>query len=288
MLETVTTKYGKLKSVRSNAGYALFRGVPYAKPPVGSRRFKAPEEPDPREGVRICDTYGPACAQFDRWSVATDDINDDSGHPYILKENYQYPPKMSEDCLYLNIYTPAESEEERLPVMMYIHGGGCQQWYGSDYEYCGDHFCEKGCILVSINYRLNVFGFFAHPELDQEVEYGNSGNYGLLDQIAALRWIYENISAFGGDRDRITVFGQSSGGRSPQAVWDVSCPIVPLKRPSRWESVSWSLWDAAISRKCGNFPGKHSETPMTGWDFRVVSTSARTDMSWINRSMNAS
>lgn len=214
MLDIVNTRYGKVKSVASNAGYALFRGVPYARPPVGERRFKAPEEPEAWEGVRVCDTYGPACVQFDRWDTATDDVTDDSGHPYIRIKNYPYPPKMSEDCLYLNIYTPAESENDKLPVMMYIHGGGCQQWYGSDYEYCGDKFCEKGCILVNITYRLNVFGFYTSPLLDAEAQYGSSGNYGLLDQIAALKWIYENIDHFGGDHENITVFGQSSGGRS--------------------------------------------------------------------------
>lgn len=218
MIDIVKTKYGLLKAVKSNAGYALFRGVPYAKPPVGERRWKAPEQPDSWEGVRVADTYGPACMQYDRWGTATDDITDDSGHEYILKENYPYPPKMSEDCLYLNIYTPAKSDKDRLPVMMYIHGGGCQQWYGSDYEYCGDGFCEKGCILVTINYRLNVFGFFAHPELDKESPYGTSGNYGLLDQIEALKWIYENIEGFGGDKNNITVFGQSSGGRSTMSL----------------------------------------------------------------------
>ena len=218
MIDTVKTKYGLLKAVRSNAGFALFRGVPYAKAPVGERRWKAPEEPDCWEGVRVCDTYGPACMQYDRWGTATDDITDDSGHEYIKIKNYPYPPKMSEDCLYLNIYTPAESENDRLPVMMYIHGGGCQQWYGSDYEYCGDGFCKKGCILVSINYRLNVFGFFAHPELSEESPYKTSGNYGLLDQIQALKWIYENIEGFGGDKNNITVFGQSSGGRSTMSL----------------------------------------------------------------------
>lgn len=109
MLDIVETKYGKFQSVRSNAGYALFRGIPYAKAPVGDRRFKAPEEPDKFEGVKVCDTYGPACVQFDRWADAIDDITDDSGHPYIHIEGYPYPPKMSEDCLYLNIYTPSET-----------------------------------------------------------------------------------------------------------------------------------------------------------------------------------
>lgn len=218
MIDIVKTRYGLLKAVRSNAGFALFRGIPYAKPPIGDRRWKAPEEPESWEGVRVCDSYGPACMQYDRWADATDDITDDSGHKYIKIENYPYPPKMSEDCLYLNIYTPARSCDDRLPVMMYIHGGGCQQWYGSDYEYCGDGFCSKDCILVSINYRLNVFGFFVHPDLNREDPHGASGNYGLQDQIQALKWVYENIEGFGGDKNNITVFGQSSGGRSTMAL----------------------------------------------------------------------
>ncbi len=218
MLLTAETRYGKVSGVRSNAGFALYRGIPYAKPPVGELRWKAPEEPDKWEGTRVCDTYGNACGQFDRWNDATDDINDDSGHPYIRINNYPYPPKMSEDCLYLNIYTPAETVDDRLPVLFYIHGGGCQQWYGSDYEYCGDNFCRQGCIVVTINYRLNVFGFFVHPELARESGHDASGNYGLMDQIAALKWVYENIAAFGGDPENITVFGQSSGGRSTLSV----------------------------------------------------------------------
>ncbi len=218
MILKTEIKYGKVAGVLSNEGYALYRGIPYAKPPVGELRWKAPEEPDKWQGIRACDTYGNACAQFDRWGTAVDDVTDDTGHPYIHIANYPYPPQMSEDCLYLNIYTPAESTEDRLPVMLYIHGGGCQQWYGSDYEYCGDNFCRQGCILVTINYRLNVFGFFVHPELAEESGHDASGNYGLMDQIAALKWVYENISAFGGDRNNITVFGQSSGGRSTLSV----------------------------------------------------------------------
>ena len=218
MLDIVKTKYGSLQAVKSNAGFALFRGVPYAKPPVGELRWRPPVEPECWEGIRVCDKYGDACAQFDRWGSATDDITDDSDHPYIVIENYPYPPKMSEDCLYLNIYTPAESENDRLPVMMYIHGGGLQQWYGSDYEYCGDNFCRQGCILVSITYRLNIFGYYVHPELAAESGHDFSGNYGLLDQIQALKWLHENIRAFGGDPDNITVFGQSAGGRSSLAL----------------------------------------------------------------------
>ena len=218
MIELVKTKYGTLKAVKSNAGYSLFRGVPYAKPPVGELRWRAPEEPEKWDGIRLCDRYGDACAQFDRWSSATDDVTDDDEHPYINIENYPYPPHMSEDCLYLNIYTPADSKEDKLPVMIYIHGGGLQQWYGSDYEYCGDNFCKNGCVLVSVTYRLNIFGFFVHPELARESGHDASGNYGIMDQIQALRWVYENIEGFGGDPDNITVFGQSAGGRSSLAL----------------------------------------------------------------------
>ena len=218
MIELVKTKYGTLKAVKSNAGYSLFRGVPYAKPPVGELRWRAPEEPEKWDGIRLCDRYGDACAQFDRWSSATDDVTDDDEHPYINIENYPYPPHMSEDCLYLNIYTPADSKEDKLPVMIYIHGGGLQQWYGSDYEYCGDNFCKNGCVLVSVTYRLNIFGFFVHPELARESGHDASGNYGIMDQIQALRWVYENIEGFGGDPDNTTVFGQSAGGRCSLAL----------------------------------------------------------------------
>lgn len=218
MLDVVKTKYGYVKGVRSNAGFALFRGIPYAKPPVGELRWKAPQELTPWEDIKICNTYGPACMQYDRWSIATNDITDDSDHPYIKIANYPYPPKMSEDCLYLNIYTPANSDKDNLPVCFYIHGGGLQQWYGSDYEYCGDNFCKEGCIVVSITYRLNVFGYFSHPELDKENKHNSSGNYGLLDQICALKWVYENIENFGGDKNRIMCFGQSAGGGSTLAA----------------------------------------------------------------------
>ena len=218
MIKTVQTKYGTLEGVESNAGYALFRGIPYAAPPVGELRWRAPRDPESWEGVRVCDTYGPACAQFDRWDVAVDDVTDDTGHPYIRIPNYPYPPRMDEDCLYLNVYTPASSPDERLPVMMYIHGGGLQQWYGSDYEYCGDKLCAQGVVVVSITYRLNVFGFFTHPELAAESESGTSGNYGIMDQIQALKWIRENIAGFGGDPYNITCFGQSGGARATAAI----------------------------------------------------------------------
>jgi len=218
MIKTVRTKYGILEGVESNAGFGLFRGVPYAAPPVGELRWRPPQPPVPWEGVRKCDNYGPICPQRDRWTGKPD--VDDFGHPYIHIPNYPYPPVMDEDCLYLNIYTPAKSPDDKLPVMMYIHGGGLQEWYGNDYEYCGDGFARHGCVLVTINYRLNVFGYYVHPELAAESGVNASGNYGLLDQIQALKWIYENIAGFGGDPENITIFGQSGGGR---AVLGICC-----------------------------------------------------------------
>jgi para-nitrobenzyl esterase len=190
--------------------------------------------------------------------------------------NYPYPPKMDEDCLYLNIYTPAESPEDRLPVMMYIHGGGLQQWYGSDYEYCGDALCRQGVILVSITYRLNVFGFLTHPELAVESEHGSSGNYGLLDHIQALKWIRENIAAFGGDPYNVTCFGQSGGARWQRTISPMprsnpeAASAVGSRPPQRngWSSAVWSLWNlwaAGALRKCALCPGRRSVTRTTGW-----------------------
>ncbi len=212
MIKNVKTKYGELEGVVSRAGFALFKGIPYAKPPIGERRFRAPEEPEFFLGVRKCDQFGPVSPQ------APFAMHDETGHVVTKTPGYPYPPRMDEDCLYLNVYTPAESAEDKLPVMLYIHGGGLQAWYGSCYEYCGDGFCKKGCIVVTINYRLNVFGFYVNKELAAESGHDSSGNYGIMDQIQAIRWVKENIEGFGGDPNNITIFGQSGGARSVQAI----------------------------------------------------------------------
>ncbi len=217
----VQTKYGPVEGVRMD-GYTVYKGIPYAKPPVGELRFRAPQEPECFEGVFRADTFG---------NIAPQSLPEE-GHPIMgrfRKEFYSDPaflPPMSEDCLYLNIWAP-EGAEEKLPVAFWIHGGGFGGGYGSEMEFDGESYCKKGVILVSINYRVGILGFLAHPWLDGENERGISGNYGILDQIAALNWVYENIAAFGGDPENITVFGQSAGSMSTQVL--VSSPLTKGK-----------------------------------------------------------
>ena len=212
MLKIVETKYGVCEGILSEGGFSLFKGIPYAAPPVGALRWKPPVAPVPWTGIRKCDQWGAASVQ----RVAF--VNRHTSYGKEFYSGGDYPPKMNEDCLYLNIWTPAKSADEKLPVMMWLHGGGVQTGYGHEIEFDGDEYCRRGVILVTVNYRLNVFGYFSHPELGAENEYGASGNYGLMDQIQALKYIRDNIAAFGGDPDNVTVFGQSGGGRSTQAI----------------------------------------------------------------------
>ena len=211
----VRTKHGILEGMDSG-NYLVFKGVPYAKPPVGELRFQAPQEPECWEGVRKADRFG---------NRAVQDLPD-VDNPFTgryAKEFYSDPefiPEMSEDCLYLNIWVPKREDRELsgLPVAFWIHGGGFGGGYSSEMEFDGAAFCEKGVILVTVEYRVNAFGFLAHPWLTEENEDHVSGNYGILDQIAALRWVHENIAAFGGDPENITVFGQSAGSMSTQVL----------------------------------------------------------------------
>ena len=205
---TVKTKYGVLEGL-AEEGFNVFRGIPYAKPPVGELRFKTPLECEPWEGVREAFEFGSICPQV----LITDG--------YYYKEFYADPrfiPPQSEDCLYLNIWVPAEKRDEKYPVAMWIHGGSFDHGWGSEEEFDGEIFARKDVILVTINYRVGPFGFLALPELREEDPNGSTGNYGLLDQLMALKWIRENIAAFGGDPDRITVFGQSRGSISTQCL----------------------------------------------------------------------
>ena len=177
----------------------VFRGVPYAAPPVGALRWQAPQPVAPWPGVRDATKAGPGCMQGRVFS----DI--------VL-------PDLSEDCLTLNIYTPARAARDRLPVMVWIHGGGFQAGAGAEPRHDGLAFARRGIVLVTINYRLGVFGFFVHPELTRESGRHASGNYGMLDQVAALRWVRENIAAFGGDPRNVTIFGESAGSFAVSAL----------------------------------------------------------------------
>jgi len=175
----------------------VYRGIPYAEPPVGELRWKPPQPAASWKGVREAKEFGNACWQ--------------TPYPAAFAIYQSALPAMSEDCLYLNIWTTAKSEKDRLPVMVWIHGGGFTRGAGSLAGYEGENLARKGAVIVTINYRLSAFGFFAHPALTAESEHHASGNYGLMDQIAALQWVKKNISAFGGDPGRVTIFGESAG-----------------------------------------------------------------------------
>ncbi|HKT12030.1 MAG TPA: carboxylesterase family protein [Terriglobia bacterium] len=176
-----------------------FRGIPFAVPPLGRLRWRPPQPVHPWQGVREADAFGPRCMQL---RVFSDMVFRDKGP--------------SEDCLYLNVWTPAKSSSERLPVMFWIYGGGFQAGATSEPRQEGMNLAKKGVVVVSANYRLNIFGFFAYPGLAEESPHHADGNYGLMDQIAALRWVRQNISAFGGDPSNVTIFGESAGS------WSVS------------------------------------------------------------------
>ncbi|MDR1599108.1 MAG: carboxylesterase family protein [Oscillospiraceae bacterium] len=213
MLDSVVSvESGKLRGVGKDR-YTLFKGVPYAAPPVGRLRWKAPQPTIPWKGVRDADLFGWRCPHAEH-ELGT----------FWQREFFtdpQFMPPMSEDCLYLNIWTPTSSVADKLPVAVYIHGGGFVEGSGCDSEFDGEALCKQGLIMITINYRLHALGFLAHHELTAES--GCSGNYGILDQLAALQWVRHNVAAFGGDPDHVTIFGQSAGALSVQTI--VSSPL---------------------------------------------------------------
>ncbi len=182
----------------------VYRGVPFAAPPVGDLRWKAPQPAAKWQGVRKAAEFSKACWQ--------------TPYPAAAAIYQAMLPGLSEDCLYLNVWTPAKSAKDRLPVMVWIHGGGFTRGFGGTSSYNGEALARKGAIIVTINYRLGIFGFFAHPELTAESGHHASGNYALLDQIAALQWVQKNIAAFGGDPTRVTIFGESAGSWAVNAL----------------------------------------------------------------------
>ena len=192
------------------SGYVIFRGVPYAKPPVEDLRFKAPRPAEKWDGVRQALTFPPQCPQpnMHEGFYGAEFYND-----------LAYPlPEQSEDCLYLNIWAPADKKPGGYPVAMWLHGGAFDHGFSSEMEFDGAAYAMRDVVLVTVNYRVGVFGFMAHEDLRREDVNKSTGNWGILDQIFALRWLRRNISAFGGDPDRITVFGQSAGAMSAQAL----------------------------------------------------------------------
>jgi para-nitrobenzyl esterase len=214
-LDTIKVDGGMISGVmNATDDVHEFKGIPFAAPPVGKLRWKAPRPVIPWKGVKVCDRFGPSPMQkdpvpFGMWSAEW----------LIPKE------PISEDCLYLNVWTGAMDPKERRPVLLWIYGGGFVSGGSAVSIYDGEAMAKKGVVVVSCNYRVGIFGFFAHPELTAESPHNASGNNGLLDQIAALQWVKKNIAAFGGDPENVTIDGQSAGSES------VNCLVAsPLAR----------------------------------------------------------
>ena len=199
---------GRLAGSTAPSGIHEFKGIPYAASPVGPRRWQTPQPVQPWKDVRPAMQFGPRPMQ----------------QPLYSDMNFR-SPSVSEDCLYLNVWTGASASKERRPVLVYFYGGGFLAGDGSELRYDGEGMAKRGIVAVTVNYRLGVFGFLAHPELTKESAKHAAGNYGLLDQAAALRWVKDNIAAFGGDPQHITIAGESAGS------WSVSAQMAsPLSK----------------------------------------------------------
>ena len=197
----ISTPAGQLEGMTENKNVIAFKGIPYAKPPVGDRRWKAPEPNGKWQGILAAKAFGPRAMQ-------TNIFGD-----MVFRSN-----GTSEDCLYLNVWKPVNTGKKLLPVLVYYYGGGFVAGDGSEPRYDGASMAEQGIVAVTVNYRLGVFGLLAHTELSKESSNGSSGNYGLMDQALALQWVYDNITAFGGDPKKITIAGESAGSISVSAL----------------------------------------------------------------------
>ena len=217
--DVVELEQGKLTGVyNADKSVMVYAGIPYAKPPVGDLRFREPQKADGWDGIRAADHFGPMAMQ-QRDSVIFSSLSHILGwHDYDIRLGDEYVEEVSEDCLYLNVFSPTERKEELLPVIFYVHGGSLTTGQSSYSEYRGEDLAKKGVVFVNFSYRLGVFGYYAADDLKAESPNGTTGNYGLLDQIAALKWVYDNIEAFGGDRERITIAGESAGASSVNAL----------------------------------------------------------------------
>lgn len=222
----------------------VYKGIPFATPPVGDLRWRPPQPVAPWDGVKTTVDYGPDPFQ-----------GDGSGH-------------VSEDCLYLNVWSPAESPGAKLPVLVWIYGGGFSFGGNANPTHNGEHLARKGVIVVTVNYRVGPLGFLAHPELSAESPDHVSGNYGLLDQIASLQWIQDNIAAFGGDPDQVTIFGESAGGISVSML--CASPLAE------------GLFQGAISQSGGSF-GPHRETTYPGENMHLLADAEQAGVRFATR-----
>lgn len=201
----VNTQDGKIEGYSDN-GIQIYKGIPFAQPPVGELRWKAPQPVLPWEGIKECKEFGPSPVQ-------------NKPEPFLCwtEEFIAKPEPLNEDCLYLNIWSPAEKADKKLPVFVWIYGGGLNSGSANCDIYDGLEMAKQGVVFVSLNYRVGVLGFMAHPELSKETGNNASGNYGFMDQLQALKWIQKNITAFGGDPNNVTIAGQSAGSFSVNA-----------------------------------------------------------------------
>jgi len=235
---------GGLLQGTNEDGLTVYRGIPFAAPPVGDLRWRAPQPAAKWDGVLQATKFGPSPIQGTRTG-----------------------PGMSEDCLYLNVWTPAKSSKDRIPVLVWIYGGGFNSGSTSDRSYSGEKLAKKGVVFVSINYRVGQLGFLAHPELSAESPNHVSGNYGLLDQIAGLQWVKKNIAAFGGDPKKVTIFGESAGGISVSML----CAS-PLAR---------GLFTGAMSESGGSF-GPPRPTTLPGENLKRLAGAERDGEAYAN------
>ena len=193
----VATQSGLVQgAVNESKTVTAFKGIPFAAPPVGDLRWREPQPPAAWDGVRDATKFCPSCMQ---------DGDGKARLPWT--EEYMNQTEISEDCLFLNVWTPARSAADSLPVMVWIHGGGFREGSGSIDVYDGEELARKGIIVVTVNYRLGVLGYLTHPELTAESPHKASGNYGFMDNVAALQWVKDNIAAFGGNPEKVTVPG---------------------------------------------------------------------------------
>lgn len=214
----LTVAQGQLSGVLTeDESVEVYAGIPYAKPPVGELRWREPQAPEPWDGVLACDTFAPMSMQPRNHPVINSLMDIFGYHRFQISLEDNWVEPMSEDSLYLNVWKPAGTVSG-LPVLVYVHGGSLTTGQSSYSEYNGEALARQGVIVVNFAYRLGVFGYFAGEDLAAESPNGSTGNYGLLDQIQALRWIHDNIAAFGGDPDRITIAGESAGASSVNAL----------------------------------------------------------------------